>query len=1070
MIKKFNNLFLLFLLCVQLVPFSMVFAETIEDTPTIDTQLSDQKDERIPDVSEAQSQVMQSSIEEAAPTYEDQMLLEKEEVNSSTPAVLIEEKSLAKEIVFRGKVTAGSEKQAATYSVTRMSGLILQRSINDNNWEDYYAFNVDENGVDLTTNDYLIDFSEVLTDPGSYRYRLVMDYAMEYFEKHDRLEASKKKASLELGTAEIFKETEETEKFEQVIDKNENATMIDGASSAIEESEKTIQSDEVEPLAPPPLEKSSVNIPTTANDSELPELQDNLRHAFQRGMGIMPMASPTVTPTITGETLNNVNNDYVKLEKPIVVSARYTSTSRVTMTLQLSWRYGNRTSNGISISQATTYIDQISYGFYTQMGGTYWGKTSSRTITGLLNRGHLEMQSGGAGGANGNLTNDFTNTRIINVEQAGSLYKYRSYNTTKMVFDNIPVGRAIRYVYAMNTPNGSGYYQCDYTFSAPNLLDLTAIAAPTFTATDHVTNSVTMNRGRYTGDVDDVTTDGQFRRTNDVGSWLNPSANLPHDTARNGYYHAYAVTGLTPGTQYHAYVSLKDVFGVLKSSGQTIFYTPNSVNTPSVTARGTPTTDNDATATLEGTYNVGASKPAHPSASAANVWVQISTNGSNWTTVSTSPSIDQSTRKVTYTLTGLTTKTTYWTRYAVKNASNAWSSWGTTSFKTKGVDLTIDTPTFDQSSSTDTSITMKEGSYAGDITQTNNQGRVEVTGNDGTDTDTPVTDLGHTVTTDGTYESKAVTGLIPGTRYRGTVAIKDFEDNEKYASVPGKWSDYFYTKAKAEQPGNPVLGTPSNMFTATADFTALYQAGDDTGKYTPAHPDDLEVEISTDDATWQAVTSSSSPTLASSQITTGTRTAEFSLENLRANTTYYVHYRVKNAGGWSAWSTSRQFVTLSPPAGLYIMDFPTFDFGMLQKQPYVQTAGLSTDSVKNHLVIDNSDMSIGWSLSVKLEPLKRSTDASAMPWATLRMDVNLQNTVDGGTSWNDYSTGVVGTPGLVTLNAGTASQTLWTIANPTDAQGTFRNEIDWSSVELDVPGNMQGYYQGKLVWSLDSVP
>lgn len=1075
MIKKCKVLVCLFLLCFQFIPFSFVYAETVEDTSTSATT-----DSTIPDDplkansrSEEQKQSMNSTIEVPVLNYEDQTLLEQEQLESVIPAILIEEKSLMKEIIFRGKVTAGAEKKGINHSATKMESLILQRSKDDAGWEDHYVFTVDEGGVNLSSTNYMIDFSETNEEPGLFKYRLIMDYTVEYFEEVKLLNSSKKKASLELGSVEAIGETLEAEQFEVSLAEPEETTSISNSISEeiLVDSTEAQQTDEAEPLAPPPLEINLTNVSTKASSSELPELQDNYRHAFQRGMGIMPMASSAVTPTITGDSISNINNNFVEVEEPVIVSARYTSTTRVTMTLQLSWMYGNRTSSPISQAQATTQIDKIGYSFYTQMGGTYWGKSASRNITGLLNRGHLEMQSGGAGGANGNLTNDFTNTRRIAVEQSGSIYRYRSYNTTKMVFDNIPVGTAIKYIYSMSTPNGSGNYQCNYTFTAPNFIDLTAIATPTFTATNHVTNSVTMNRGRYTGDVDDVTTDGQFRRTNDAGAWLTPSSNLSHERARNGYYNSYAVTGLSPGTQYHAYVSLKDVFGTLKSSAQAIFYTPNSVNTPSVTARGTPSTVNDATATLEGTYNVGASKPAHPTASAENVWVQISTNGSTWTTVSPSTTINQSTKNVTYTLTGLAPKTTYWTRFAVKNLSNAWSSWGTVSFTTKGIALTIDTPTFDQVSASDTSITMNEGNYTGDIFQTNGQGRVEVTGNDGSASDLAASDLTHSLTRNGEYDTKTITGLKSGTRYQGTVAIKDSDGTLQYASNPSKWSDYFYTKNAVNQPNSPTLGTPSNMFGAKADFTATYEAGDNTGKYTPAHPNEIEVEISTDNAIWTTVSNTTSPQLTSSQLNSGTQTVDFSLEKLKANTTYYARYRVKNAGGWSAWSASREFTTLGLPPGLYITDFPTLDFGMLQKQVNNQTATLSTESVKNHVVVDNSNPTVGWSLSAKLETVTRVTDARQLSWATLRMKINLQNTTDAGTTWGNYTTGVIGTPRVITLNSGEAAQTLWQINNPADAQGTFRNQIDWNTVELDVPGgNHEGYYQGKLTWSLNSVP
>ena len=86
------------------------------------------------------------------------------------------------------------------------------------------------------------------------------------------------------------------------------------------------------------------------------------------------------------------------------------------------------------------------------------------------------------------------------------------------------------------------------------------------------------------------------------------------------------------------------------------------------------------------------------------------------------------------------------------------------------------------------------------------------------------------------------------------------------------------------------------------------------------------------------------------------------------------------------------------------------------------------------------------------------------------MDINLQNSIDDGVTWSNYTTGVTGSPGTVNINSGAPAIDLWSIANPNDAQGLFRTEIDWSSVTLDVPANQTGMYAGNLVWSLDDTP
>ncbi|MBO0460030.1 hypothetical protein JZO77_25205, partial [Enterococcus hulanensis] len=134
------------------------------------------------------------------------------------------------------------------------------------------------------------------------------------------------------------------------------------------------------------------------------------------------------------------------------------------------------------------------------------------------------------------------------------------------------------------------------------------------------------------------------------------------------------------------------------------------------------------------------------------------------------------------------------------------------------VALSITAPTFTQTSATHNTIPMVGKAYTGDIFQTSGQGKVQVTPDDGTTVQDKVTNLGHTITQGGTYNSATVSGLTAGTRYKGRTALKDYEGNWKYSG----WSSYFYTANTVNQPAAPTLNTPTASNNATAAVTATY--------------------------------------------------------------------------------------------------------------------------------------------------------------------------------------------------------------------------------------------------------
>ncbi|MGM0341685.1 hypothetical protein [Enterococcus sp. AZ007] len=217
------------------------------------------------------------------------------------------------------------------------------------------------------------------------------------------------------------------------------------------------------------------------------------------------------------------------------------------------------------------------------------------------------------------------------------------------------------------------------------------------------------------------------------------------------------------------------------------------------------------------------------------------------------------------------------------------------------VALSITAPTFTQTSATHNTIPMVGKAYTGDIFQTSGQGKVQVTSNDGTTVQDKVTNLGHTITQGGTYNSATVSGLTAGTRYKGRTALKDYGGNWKYSG----WSSYFYTANTVNQPAAPTLNTPTASNNATAAVTATYNAGD-----VAAHPTSTDIQISTNNSTWTTITADTTPAVTNRVFNTGSKSVSFTLSKLNARTKYYVRYRVRNASNvWSGYSTAREFTT-----------------------------------------------------------------------------------------------------------------------------------------------------------------
>ena len=468
-----------------------------------------------------------------------------------------------------------------------------------------------------------------------------------------------------------------------------------------------------------------------------------------------------------------------------------------------------------------------------------------------------------------------------------------------------------------STVDSKGIYS-PYVFTTDSAVAL-SITAPTFTQTSATHNTIPMVGKAYTGDIFQTSGQGKVQVTPDDGTTVQDKVtNLGHTITQGGTYNSATVSGLTAGTRYKGRTALKDYEGNWKYSGwSSYFYTANTVNQPAAPTLNTPTASNNATAAVTATYNAG-DVAAHPTA----IEVQASTNNSAWSTLSTSstpatttPTINTGNKSVSFTLSKLNSKTKYYVRYRVRNASNVWSGYSTSrEFTTGAMTLTLNTPTFTQTTATHNAIYMTGTTYTGDIFQTSGQGKVQVTPDDGTTIQDKVTNLTHTVSQGGNYHNITVPGLTPGTRYKGRVAIKDYGGTWRYSG----WSSYFYTVNTVNQPTVTNLNTPTTSTNATADVTATYNVGN-----VAAHPTSTDIVISTDNSTWTTITADTTPAITNRVFNEGNKSVSFTLSKLNSRTKYYVRYRVRNASNvWSGFSTSREFTTKGVPL---VISPPVFD-------------------------------------------------------------------------------------------------------------------------------------------------
>ncbi|MGG5315460.1 WxL domain-containing protein [Enterococcus sp. AZ072] len=444
-----------------------------------------------------------------------------------------------------------------------------------------------------------------------------------------------------------------------------------------------------------------------------------------------------------------------------------------------------------------------------------------------------------------------------------------------------------------------------YHFRTEPPTPLTNIRVPGFVQSSATTTSISMNGSSYDGDISQDANDGLVQITSNEGSnYETKITNLNHDTSTGGNYRGATITGLTPGTRYKGRVVLKDYDRIDRYSGlSSYFYTPNTVNQPGISALGTPTVNNNATANVVATYNVG-NVAAHPS----QVEVSISTNNSNWnvintgtTPATTNPIINPGNKQVSFTLSKLNANTKYFVRYKVRNASNNWSADSESrNFTTKGIPVTIEPPNV--TNITSVSATAGNNTYTGTVLP--NQGFIQYSNESGTGMESQkATNLPYS---NGNYGTVELTNLYPGSKYRARTSIMASNNVPAWS----EWTDDFVTPTiltDLELTGKQEPTTATNGY-GSATFKGFYQAATNM-RERAAHPDKNKIKVEIQEvgtSSWVNVNLREEDR----NIDFGNKRITFKVNGLKAGAAYNVRYKVENGknngSANEVWSDPKQ--------------------------------------------------------------------------------------------------------------------------------------------------------------------
>lgn len=649
---------------------------------------------------------------------------------------------------------------------------------------------------------------------------------------------------------------------------------------------------------------------------------------------------------------------------------------------------------------------------------------------------------------------------------------------------------------------------------------LSKISKPTFSNLTPI--SARMNEGTYVGDVrSDTTVNGNIYIN--CNALSNPVVQTPAVSYQNtfsGKYFSRDITNLTPGTRYVTDVRLQNAEGgwvrsVLTNAnendnGWAELITPNRVKKPVVT-HGRPPTPTTGEASVKAEYEVGAD-PRHPSSrgvtdgiSGKGVKVEIKEGDGPYISItedsSSSPSTirikpnslninsGHTTPNVTFGLIGLKSKTTYTIQVSVKNDSGVWSPVDNNNrqtFTTLGAVLSLSTPTFDLDSGNATSINQNQGSYQGDATAPDTVGKVFLRSNDNANPPSPIISNLQTLSSGNKYAGATLTNLLPGTKYSSRVEIRDYQQ----AYVTSDWGSFVTPNELVANP-NITKTTPTTSTNAGVTIEGIYKAGN--ANATAAHPNKLNIKISTDGINYEplpdADSNTTGPKLSSNDVfNPEDRKINIGIDNLLEGTRYYIKYSVENerkknnGDPFPSNEIQVDFVTLTRPSGLYINEVPeAFNFGTVELSENNMTHPLqNVGGGDNHVSVDFENINVNsqWTLSAKLSKLQVSGGQQTLTGSQIVMDKELKKTSDGGTTWDtpdsakfDTTLGIQGNSISIPADDST-SVPLFKATDIPYGIGHFENRIPKDSVRLVIPANTgeRGKtYSGSITWTLDNV-
>lgn len=632
--------------------------------------------------------------------------------------------------------------------------------------------------------------------------------------------------------------------------------------------------------------------------------------------------------------------------------------------------------------------------------------------------------------------------------------------------------------------------------------------------------SARMKDGNYVGDVRwDATVNGNlFINCNALSDPVVKNLPVSYQNTFSGKYFSRDIEDLTPGTRYVAEVRLRDAQDTVVTSGTTDggwteLITPNRVKKPTVTSVGRPPTPTTGEASVKAEYEVGAD-PRHPSSqgvtdgiSGKGVKVEIKEGNGSFISItedsSSSPSTirikpnslninsGHATPNVTFDLIGLKSKTTYTIQVSVKNDSGVWSPVDDSNrqnFTTLGAVLSVSTPTFDLDSGNATSINQNQGSYQGDATAPDTVGKVYLRSNDNANPASPVISNLQTLSSGNKYAGATLTNLLPGTKYSSRVEIRDYQPTPAYVS--SLWGSFVTPN---ELVTNPIVTktTPTTAANARVAIEGTYKAGN--ANATAAHPNKLNVKISTDGINYESLPDADSnttgPKLSSNDVFDQTnKKINIGIVNLLEGTRYYVKYSVENerkknnGDPFPSNEIQVDFETLTRPNGFYINEVPEpFNFGTVELSENNMTHPLQNVSGGgNYFSVDfeNINMNSQWTLSAKLSKIQVEGEQQTLTGSKIVMDKELKKTSDGGSTWDTPDSSKFD-PGLgiqensISLPAdGETSVPLFKATDIPYGIGHFENRIAKDSVRLFVPrntGERGKTYSGSITWTMDNL-